>query len=263
MNRNIVLILISLVFLYKCDRQDFSNSKSSIFPTGGFMLSFDDNYIDNWYKISNLLDKYKCKATFFVSGFGYLDEESINLLKKLKNNGHEIAVHTLNHNSVADYLDNFDDYINLEVDSEIDSMLSNGFNPITFSYPFGINSNETDAKLLQKFKLIRDVTESQRHFYSMFFKDFNQLDEVFINDNSQKVLKAIGIDDNFNVSIDDIHKIFERASSNKEIVLFYCHDPVYEVSGDFQIRVDYLEKFLKLTNQYNLHSYRFMDLINH
>ena len=255
------LILSIFLFFQLEDEQD--NPKSSIYKKGGFMLSFDDNYIHNWYEISDLLDKYKCKATFFVSGFGYLDTESINLLKKMEDKGHEIAIHSLNHNSAVQYSDsnNINNYIESEIISEIDSMKLYGFEPLTFAYPFGDNNKELDSVLLEKFILIRDVSESQRHFYSRYFKDVNEIDEVFINDNSSKVLKALGIDKNYNVSIKDIRKIFERANNNNEIILFYCHNPVEKVSDDYQIQIDYLENVLRLSNEYNLTSYRFIDII--
>ena len=259
----IISVIILSIFLFLQLKDEKDNIKSSIYKEGGFMLSFDDNHIHNWYKISDLLDKYKCKATFFVSGFGYLDTEEIDLLKKMEDKGHEIAVHSLNHNSAVQYLDSnkINNYIEFEIIPEIDSMKLYGFEPQTFSYPFGDNNKEIDSALLEKFVLIRDVSESQRHFYSMYFKNFNELDEIFINNNSSKVLKGLGIDENYNVSIKDIHKIFERASNNNEIVLFYCHNPVQKVFKNFQIQIDYLENFLKLTNEYNLKSYRFIDVI--
>ena len=60
-------------------------------------------------------------------------------------------------------------YIESEIIPEIDSMKSYGFEPITFAYPYGANNGKLDSTLLNHFVLLRDVTDSQRHFYSMFF----------------------------------------------------------------------------------------------
>ena len=83
-----------------------------------------------------------------------------------------------------------------------------------------------------------------------------------MHDKNSNVLKGLGIDKNYNVSINDINKIFNRARKNNEIALFYCHNPVEKVNENFQIEIEYLENFLMLTNEYNLESYRFMDLIS-
>ena len=260
----ISLIILLIILFLKIKNNYKSDSNQSIFNQGGYILSFDDNYIHNWYKISSLLDKYKCKATFFVSGFGYLDNESINILLELQNKGHEIALHTLNHKSAIKYLlkSDLNNYIQYEINPELDSMNFYGFNPKTFSYPYGDNNVMMDSVLLEKFELLRDVTNSQRHFYSMFFKEYDQLDEIFITNKSSNVIKGLGIDKNYNVSINDINKIFNRLSKNNEMVIFYCHNPVKKAYKKFQIEIDYLENFLILANEYNLKSYRFMDLIS-
>ena len=96
----------------------------------------------------------------------------------------------------------------------------------------------------------------------MFFKEYDQLDEIFITNKSSNVIKGLGIDKNYNVSINDINKIFNRLSKNNEMVIFYCHNPVKKAYKKFQIEIDYLENFLILANEYNLKSYRFMDLIS-
>ena len=258
----ILLSILLLLFLSLDNNQD--QVELSIYEQGGFVLSFDDNYVENWYSISELFERYNSKVTFFVSGFSNLNLQQISLLNELKEKGHEIASHTLNHIDALEYLDSnsLDAYIGSEIDPEIGSMKSHGFNPSTFSYPFGFNNADLDSALLNKFSLLRDVTEYQRHFYSMFFTSPEKIDEIFIGSNESKVLKGLGIDQNYNISIEDIDEIFKRASDYKEIVILYCHDPVSKVLNDFQIQIDYLESLLKLADKHNLKSYRFVDLNN-
>ena len=118
-------------------------------------------------------------------------------------------------------------------------MKSYGFDPMSFAYPFGDNNKALDLALLEHFVLLRDVSESQRHFYLRYFKKPHKINEVFISDGNLKVLPGLGIDENYNISIKDIHKIFKRADNYNEVVLFYCHNPVDKVYDDYQIQIDY------------------------
>jgi len=258
----ILLSILLVLFLSSDKNQD--QVELSIYEQGGFALSFDDDYVENWYATSELLEKYGSKVTFFVSGFSNLNLQQISLLNELKGKGHEIASHSLNHIDALEYLDSssLSAYINSEIIPDINSMKSHGFNPSTFSYPFGFNNAELDSALLNEFSLLRDVTEYQRHFYSMFFTSPEEIDEIFISNQESKVLKGLGVDQNYKISIEDIDKIFKRASDYNEIVILYCHNPVDKIYNDFQIQIDYLESLLKLADKHNLKSYRFVDLNN-
>lgn len=65
-------------------------------------LTFDINWTqkDNTQVILDVLNKYNIKATFFIMG-GWVDynEENQNILKKIKEGGHEIGNHSYKHPS--------------------------------------------------------------------------------------------------------------------------------------------------------------------
>lgn len=57
-------------------------------------LTFDDGPSKNTAKILDILDKYKVKATFFVTG---ANPDFYSMIKEEKNRGHAIGIHTFSH----------------------------------------------------------------------------------------------------------------------------------------------------------------------
>ena len=206
--------------------------------------------------------KYNIKATFFVSGFSKLDSIEIQKLKKLSSFGNEIGNHSRNHLNVLDVLEkkNIQYYLKTEIFPEIKAMKQQGFSPTSFAYPYGLNNEITDKALVKYFSLLRDVTEAQRHFYSLFFENVTQLDEVYFNSQSSRIISALNIDENSGISIDDIKKCFIRAKNNNEIVLFYAHTPVKKVEANCEISYSFLESIFIIAKKMRLRSYRFKDL---
>jgi hypothetical protein len=129
---------------------------------GGVLLTFDDEYIDEWYSISDTLKDNDAKATFYVSYWNDVDTKPtfISKLKTLQDNGNEIGLHGQNHASVTTYLltHTIDEYYTNEIQPEKTSAISEGFNyPLSFSYPFGAHTSYTDTYLLGKFSTLRQV----------------------------------------------------------------------------------------------------------
>lgn len=63
-------------------------------------LTFDDGPSKNTEEILNILDTYKVKATFFVTG---LNKEYYDMIKKEKDAGHIIGIHTFSHDYESIY----------------------------------------------------------------------------------------------------------------------------------------------------------------
>lgn len=63
-------------------------------------LTFDDGPCPDTVRLLNILDKYNVKATFFVVNTGYPE-----ILKRICEAGHSIAIHTMSHNYQAIYSD--------------------------------------------------------------------------------------------------------------------------------------------------------------
>ena len=70
------LIVLVLIF-FNCS--DVVNDYSTL-PRAGFCLTFDDDYIEDWYRNSNLFLTNNINATFFISDLDSLSQYEINLL---------------------------------------------------------------------------------------------------------------------------------------------------------------------------------------
>lgn len=99
--------------LFSCRENDeISNLQYNL--QSGVVITFDDDFVDEWFEVNTILEPYDQKATFFVTLFNQLSVNKIEKLKDLKSYGHEIVGHVLNHlnapyfisaNGIAEYLD--------------------------------------------------------------------------------------------------------------------------------------------------------------
>ena len=109
-------------------------------------LTFDDGPSKNTEKILQILDKYNIKATFFVVGPKSSFKD--NLLKKIVQSGHALAIHSYEHNynyiysSKEAYLKDFYNCLNW-------IKLVTGITPSIYRFPGG-SSNTISTKELTK-----------------------------------------------------------------------------------------------------------------
>lgn len=234
----------------------------SSFPErAGFVLTFDDNYVEEWYTLSMLLNENNVTATFFVSNFNSLSEDKVSLLRTLNSEGFEIGAHSFSHKDPLQYLTQHtvNEYVTEEILQEIDNMSEEGFSPASFAYPYGNNVDSLDASLLQYFTLLRDVAEIQRQPLT---KKINEIDEIYYSFDGSRIIQALGIDKNFNISIDDIKEAFLRAKQNNEAVVFYAHKPVSQSTAPYQIELTYIQQIISEAAALGLKSYTFSELYN-
>jgi peptidoglycan/xylan/chitin deacetylase (PgdA/CDA1 family) len=81
------------------------NTTGKKLPPKAIIISFDDNTIGQYKYALPLLDQYHFKAVFFIMTVaigkeGYLE---VNQIKQLKQQGHEIGLHTWDHHNVTHY----------------------------------------------------------------------------------------------------------------------------------------------------------------
>lgn len=178
---------------------------------GGIAITWDDNAVDDWYKARNLFKKYNARCTFFVTNFHKLDEGKIDKLRQLKEDGHEIACHTLSHKDALLYLmdQGIEKYIDNEILPALDSMRSKGFYPESFAYPFGSRNSETDEALLKHFRVLRGITDVSGG--------------VLYNWGWTRILQATGIDNSLKVKTESIYYMLENAKESKRVAVFYGH----------------------------------------
>ena len=93
---SLIITSFSYFFILKNETKD--KNVSNIINTEEKIayLTFDDGPSKNTEKILSILDNYNIKATFFVVGPKSTFKN--NLLKKIVQSGHQLAIHSYEHN---------------------------------------------------------------------------------------------------------------------------------------------------------------------
>ena len=182
------------------------------------------------------------------------------MLDSLKYDGHEIACHSVNHFNMIEYLKShtIDEYLNADIFPAVNLMTQDGNIPKSFSYPYGMNNAFTDSVLLTHFDILRDVAEVQRHTSNV--SQIDTVESIYFNYDNSKVVSGLGIDANFNISLEEIEKGFNRAFQKKEVIIFYAHMPVKTITRNYQTSHEYLEEVLKLAEKLKLKSFTINEL---
>ncbi|MCX5742261.1 MAG: polysaccharide deacetylase family protein [Proteobacteria bacterium] len=129
-------------------------------PGAAIAFSFDDAWVEQWWEIREVLQRYAARVTFFVSRYATLDDEERAQLQVLAADGHDVEAHSVNHlrapayvetNGVAAYLTN-------EVLPSAEILRRDGYDPIVYAYPFGQRTSEIDDAALEHFAILRSVS---------------------------------------------------------------------------------------------------------
>ncbi|PID62588.1 MAG: hypothetical protein CR986_01040 [Ignavibacteriae bacterium] len=255
MKLKIISFLLFLIFIYSCENPTEVKEKR----IAGFCLTFDDNYIENWKKIIPILDSNNIKATFFITQIRAISQKEKEIIKLLKSKGNEIAVHGYRHIDANKFLEShtIKEYIEIEIIPSINFLNKLDITPTSFAYPNGFNNDSLDSALLNIFKILRDVTDEQR---KPLEKNIEEINEIYVSANNNKITAALGIDKNFKISLEMIEKGFKRASAKNEVIVFYAHNPVKTVTAPYQIKIDYIKKIISLAKKYDLTNHTISEL---
>jgi len=243
-----MLLLFYISFICSCDKKPLERS--------GIVFTFDDRYVSEWYNARDLFSKYGIKATFFIGRPQKLTPEEVLMLKQLKEDGHEIACHGMNHVNLNDFLlkNTIKDYFDQEVLPAIKKMRELGFKVKSYAYPYGVCTPEVNNKLLKYFKIIRKAT------YNIENTELSKIDRTFTRVNSCSVVDAMGIDCQYGITLENLESGMKRASLQKEVLVLHAHKIVESGTG-YTISREYLEEAFKLSKKYNLTSITISELV--
>ena len=239
-------LILPIIFLIGCDV--LPNEQIAIVG-GGVAITFDDDFIDDWYNIHNMLKEYNWRATFFVSGFHKLDSNKIEKLKILKEYGHEIGGHGLNHliapNYVRDY--GLTAYLENEIYPMKQLMAEKGFNITSFAYPQSVKNDEIDAALLNEFKVIRGGTSIGKKTVMERRIKFLTCRRCFHN-----VLYGLGFDNSVGLEMSFIKSLIEKAKKKDKAVILLSHEVVETVDKIYQTDYQRLIELCEFINENNM-----------
>ncbi|BBN81496.1 hypothetical protein PA25_14810 [Pseudoalteromonas sp. A25] len=122
-------------------------------PIGRLMLSFDDAYVESWWKKAHpVLQNYDMKAIFYINADFVKTQKQREYTDLLFKNGHIIGHHSCSHQFVGSYEG---DYMADEIQRCID--FYKDYNLKHFAYPYGWAGWKADVadKLKARFETVR------------------------------------------------------------------------------------------------------------
>jgi hypothetical protein len=121
-------------------------------PRAGLALAFDDNAIDGWFGLRELLALHGAHVTFFVTRWYSRSDQERGELRELFGDGHDVEPHSVNHLHAPDYVraHGLQAYLDDEMQPSIDGLVEAGYPPPnTYAYPFGETTDELDVAILK------------------------------------------------------------------------------------------------------------------
>lgn len=132
-------------------------------PVGGISLQYDGTWIDSWLASREYLMKYGARVTIFVTRYHRLNEDKRAALRQLHDDGHDLEPHAVNHlrGPVVVEEHGLDYYLDYEVQPSIDIMRDDGYEVVSFAYPFGDRTDEIDRAVTKRVPLVRSLAISR------------------------------------------------------------------------------------------------------
>lgn len=228
---------------------------------GVLLMTFDDaENSSDWVKVLPLFEKHKAHVSFFPNG--WLPADVLENLRKLKDAGHTIGMHTANHGHIGTAFQNDDgsDYISHEINPQLVGLAKIGHIPRALAYPFNEHTAESDAGLMSKCGIRRfrtgHVTRyDPQHQYPR--ADLLNTDEVFFpfSEIFDKVeFPGIGIGEDNRTDIDEIVACINRAADRNEVLVTSSHG-ITPDAKEYHMKTEWLERMLEAA------SARGMDII--
>lgn len=240
-------IIMLFLMILSCSEKDDETR------TGGVVFTFDDNHITSWVAHRDLFKKYNIKATFFVAKPYLLDSAKIEGLKLLNSDGHEIGCHGMYHLDATEYADLIDHYIDYEILPALKILNGFGFQIKSFAYPYGHSVDKIDSAMLDHFNFLRKGTTNYND------TTIDKYDEIYASANSHNIIYSMGIDNIFDISLENLEIGIIRASERDEVLVLCAHS-IDTLAGDYIIDPEYLENAFKLISKYDIKSMRMSDM---
>jgi peptidoglycan/xylan/chitin deacetylase (PgdA/CDA1 family) len=130
---------------------------------GGLAFAFDDDAIDAWLSVRDLLAARGAHVTFFVTRYYNFTPEMTAGLAQLAADGHDIEPHSVDHLRATDYAaaHGLDAYLTDQVWPSFDILTAAGYPTATvYAYPFGLHDDAMDARILDRVPHVRTTPGS-------------------------------------------------------------------------------------------------------
>ncbi|WP_081623216.1 polysaccharide deacetylase family protein [Empedobacter brevis] len=248
-----LLIIYFYLYLISCtDQEDNTLNKIKDADQGGVVLTFDDDYVDEWFNVNIKLKQYNWKGTFYITHFNKLSENQIQELNYLQRNGNEIAAHGLSHVHTVKFIKQFGQkvFISKQVLPMLDLMKKKGLKITDFSYPYGERNIESDTLLFEHFKMLRGTT---------YGKEPPQFQNCYYENKS--LIFGLGLDNSYShFDIPYFISLLQYAKEHNKIVIFYAHKTVLKSNNKYETEFKTLEEVCKFVKNNKMKFYTVADL---
>ena len=197
-------------------------------PTNGvLLLTFDDANYDNWLAATNLFARYGARATFCP--YGSLTADKLAKMMLLKDRGHTIGCHTVDHVNTDGVTDPAA-WVAAQVTPQVEAYASVGHTVRTLAYPNNKHTDAIDAYILantpiQRFRAA-DIANNKQ-FAAQSSNDLAHDDACFTpvsEIGSLRVVNAIGCAAYYNTDTNNLVAGIRRAAANNEVLAVFSHD---------------------------------------
>ncbi|WP_221389852.1 polysaccharide deacetylase family protein [Dyadobacter sp. NIV53] len=257
-------MILSWLLLLSCNKTEYKNEKS------GIAISFDDHFINEWYTLRPLLQKYNAKVTFFITCSDSLTLDEITKLKQLRKDGHEIGFHGTIHGKSTEMIDAFgpQKYAETELLPGLKYMSDAGFYPTSYAHPGGNHNDQVDSVLLANgFKILRDVAVSRQILFGipLYTLAPRIMNRIYYDFNNEQKVDALLIDQDSGVTENEIQDAVVKAKNTNTALMIFGHKPLYTKpgNGEYGFNVSFLETILKEAKKQNLKFYTMTELTEH
>lgn len=214
----------------------------------GVAFTFDDSYVDEWYKHLNLLDSFNIHATFYISNYHTFNAEQKQKLRVLESHGNEIAYHSSHHVDFAKYgQGNTGKLMKEEIENGMALMAADGFHCTDFAYPFGSHTTLLDKCLLRTFKSIRMLNGTP------------DISKSYTTGTDNSMLYAMGMDLSAGKSTASLLHMLRTAKDNRNCLVLVGHH-IDDHTTNLRTPLERLRKLFALTKELGLKSYTVREI---
>jgi peptidoglycan/xylan/chitin deacetylase (PgdA/CDA1 family) len=206
----------------------------------GILLAFDDDFLEAWESIFDLLDQYGARVTFFVQG------EYSSFFNAALDRGHDVGYHSLRHlnpQRIAREL-----FLEESL-SQVEIIRGAGVPLVSFAYPFGLSEPWMHEELLKHYKILRGYGVTFRVYDSAAVKEgyisSRALDNILFKQ-----------DEDFETVINLMFRTVKFIGGDL-ILPLTSHD--ISDSADWGIKPRRLEYLLQTAKHLQLNFYRYSD----
>jgi hypothetical protein len=116
----------------------------------GVALMYDDWHTAEWVDSMPLLAQYDAHVTLYVGRYPGMPPTAHLQLQLLADAGHDIEAHSISHLRGPTFVEEYGlrTYLDDEVLPSIDLLRGDNFEVLSYAYPFGVRTDETDRTIL-------------------------------------------------------------------------------------------------------------------